>query len=207
MIQGTVKEWVRFVLLSALAAGALTGCSSLEEGGEAKVAPAPVVTRKPAPRELGALWSEDSSWNSVYTASSARVVGDIVTIRLDDAFKNRIARMRGGEEETKKAEEKKEPGAPPVTTPPEEKIATGDISMRATIQEVGTRGVYRIVAQDTLRLGQWEPYIVIKGRVRDRDIAANDEVKVADVVDMNIDLLGSPPGAGDTGRSKSDVSW
>lgn len=176
-----------------MAALALAGCSTLEEVVQT-APPQPVVPKKTVHRELGSLWSEDSMWNHVYTAASARVVGDIISIRLDEAFQNRVAKLKP----ESRAEEV--PGAVAAK-------AAGDIVLRGTIEEVGARGVYRISASDTLRMGDWEPYLVLKGRVRDRDISAVDEVNVASVVDLGFELLRNPPASGDAIKGESNVSW
>ncbi len=189
----TTRALVRFIIVSLMAAMAMAGCSALEETVQT-AAPQPPAPKKVVQRELGSLWSEDSMWNHVYTAASARVVGDIISIRLDDAFQNRVAKLKP---------ESRNEDAQSAAAPK----STGDIVLRGTIEEVGARGVYRISASDTLRMGNWEPYLVLKGRVRDRDISAVDEVNVASVVDLGFELLRNPPVAGDAVKGESNVSW
>ena len=201
-----IRQILRLVLLGAFALGALAGCAILDDVGEKPVAPVQATPRKPASRELGSLWSEDSNWNHVYTASASRVTGDIITIRLDDSFKRRVVRMHDGQEEAQRqpASGKSDDAAKLAAI--DERISGQDLAIRGVIEEVGPRGIYRISAADTLRLGQWEPYIMMKGRVRDKDISINDEIRVADVVDMNYELMKAPPGPGER-KEASDVSW
>lgn len=185
-----VKDFLRFAVLTLLAVGALAGCSTFE------VAPAaqPVVTapapRKPATHEIGSLWSDDSAWNHVYAAAAARMPGDIVTVRLDDAFRKRVARFKEGGNETA------DRGLAGDT----------DLSMKASIEEVGPRGVYRIIAADNLRMGDWEPFVTLRGRVRDKDISSNDEILIANVVDLGFDVRNNAP-TGDEEKGAQDVSW
>jgi flagellar basal body L-ring protein FlgH len=178
-----------------MAVMAMAGCSTLEEVEQAALPP-PLPQKKIVQRELGSLWSEDSMWNHVYTAASARVVGDIISIRLDEAFQNRVAKL--------KPESRNEEAAAAGAATPK---SAGDIVLRGTIEDVGARGVYRISASDTLRMGNWEPYLILKGRVRDRDINAVDEVSVASVVDLGFELLRNPPVAGDAVKGENHVSW
>ncbi len=202
----------RLAVLTLLAAGAFAGCSTIQE----MTAPEPpkitkVAPRKPATRELGSLWSEDSMWNHVYTSSAARVVGDIITVRLDEAFKGRLARLKEGGEteavakEAGKGAERALASTSDALSSMGDKVNLNDLVLRGSIEELGQRGVYRITAQDTLRMGGWEPYIVLKGRVRDRDIDGNDEIRIADIVDLSFELLNNPPDMG--GRKDSNVSW
>ncbi len=196
----SIREFVRVALLSAFVFAALAGCAVMDEIKDAKTAPAPIVKRAPAPKELGALWSEDSMWNHVYTAAAARVTGDIITIRIDDSFKTRIARMSDREIESGDKKEGDRAPAAATDTPP------GEMVIRGSIEEVGARGIYRIAAGDVLRMGKWEPYIIVKGRVRDRDIDGNDEVKVADIVDLTLEVSNSAPSKDQAGGS-NHVSW
>lgn len=55
--------------------------------------PAPVFASKQVKRQPGSLWSEDSRWNEMYTLPVSRLVGDIVSIKIDEAFKSRIAAL------------------------------------------------------------------------------------------------------------------
>jgi flagellar basal body L-ring protein FlgH len=197
---------LNFLLMAALAMGALAGCAALEEAPV--VVPKPVVTvKKPAARELGSLWSEDSMWNHVYTAAAARVVGDIVSIRLDEAFQKRLLRLKpeSGNRSTA-SETGSAPGASGAVDP-NAGATTSELVLRGTIDEVGPRGIYKISATDTLRMGNWEPYIVIKGRVRDRDINVADEVQVANVVDLGLEVLRNPPLTDEQAKGAENVSW
>jgi flagellar basal body L-ring protein FlgH len=207
-----VKDLMKLFWLMIFAAGALAGCAVMDELTEKeKPFTPPVTQRKPAPRELGALWSEDSMWNHVYTSSTARVIGDIITIKLDEGFKTRLMKAREGQvdEPPKVAQEKVDRTLAGATDKlglsAEDKISVSDLMLRGSIEEVGQRGVYRISAGDTLRLAGWEPYVVVKGRVRDRDIDGNDEIRIGDIVDLSFEILNNPPVAGV--KRAENVSW
>jgi flagellar basal body L-ring protein FlgH len=193
-----LKVVIRVMVLTLLAVGALAGCAEMPEIAHAPP-PAPTPEKKAAPRELGSLWSDDSKWNYVYAAGAARVPGDIVTLRLDDTFKRRVARFKDGG--VGASDDKADRSI--ASTGPNNDIAT----IKGKIEEVGTRGIYRVSAQDSLRYGEWEPYVVLKGRVKDRDISANDEIEVASLVDLDIEVINSAPGQGDTRRGNDNVSW
>ncbi|MBY0372115.1 flagellar basal body L-ring protein FlgH [bacterium] len=200
------KELVHLGLLALFLACALMGCAS-EPVVEAPKPRLTTSVRKPAPRELGSLWSEDSTWNNVYTLAAARVSGDIVTIRLDEAFKKRLVASstegREWEKRLAKAAAAQNGDRAPASTGPVDKTNPSDLFLRGNIEEVGTRGVYRITVGDTLHLNQWDPYVVLKGRVRDRDIDASDEIKVADIVDLEFEVRKD----GQDEKETSDVSW
>lgn len=200
---------VRFAILAAFAAFALAGCSVLDEMTEQQPPkPMPVAERKASPRELGSLWSDDSMWNYVYTNAAARVVGDIITIRVDENFRKRVAQLRdGGDQQADTSSEAAPRGGEPGPTTSVDSRNVPDTLMRGSIEQVGTRGVYRITASDTLRLERWEPFVVIKGRVRDRDIDTNDEIRISDIVDLSFEVLKTPPIEGEGGKGLSYVTW
>ncbi|MFM8270681.1 MAG: flagellar basal body L-ring protein FlgH [Pseudomonadota bacterium] len=75
----------------------LGGCAWFTPSkNEVEIQPPPKVTHYPQQkprkinRELGSLWSEDSSWNQMYSPTQTRAPGDIVTIKLDKKFLSRI---------------------------------------------------------------------------------------------------------------------
>lgn len=204
------RETIHLAILALFLFCALVGCASPEVVPEAPKPRLTTAARKPAPREIGSLWSEDSTWNHVYTLAAARVSGDIVTVKLDDAFKKRlVASVEEGRDWERKMAKLAEQSAErsPASTPAPgqggDNTPGSSLALRGSIEEVGTRGVYRIQIADTLHLNQWDPYVVIKGRVRDRDIDANDEIKVADIVDMEFEVLSGAP----TEKESSNVSW
>ncbi len=205
-----IRNLIQFALLTAFIAGALSGCAALEEPETPRpLAAQPPVAKKPAPRELGTLWSDDSMWNHVYTATSARVVGDIITIHLDDRFKSRILAYREPVPESAPKSgtpERAVASDPAPAATPTDKSVASDLVVRGVIEEVGPRGIYRISAGDNVEISGWEPYVVVKGRVRDRDISASDEVKIGDIVDLNLDVLKAPPVPGDS-QGVENVSW
>jgi flagellar basal body L-ring protein FlgH len=214
------KDLIRFALLCLLAAGALAGCSTFESVTEIKSppptpTPAPAPVRKVATHELGSLWSEDSLWNHMYTSAAARVTGDMITIKVDDALRKRINAFKlvdpkeiakAKEAAEKAASEGKGNRAPAAVAPKEENL--GPLVLKGNIEEVGQRGVYRIQVVDSLRLGDWEPYITLKGRVRDRDISITDEIEVASIADMTLEVTNGPPSAIPTEEERQkNVSW
>jgi flagellar basal body L-ring protein FlgH len=211
------KDLIRFAVLCLLAVGALAGCAGLEQVTEVKPAPVAPVARKIAAKELGSLWSEDSLWNHMYSASAARVTGDMITIKLDESFRKRIATYKVvDEKEAVKAKEAAEKAASETkgdrkpaavaAVPPKEEGPTGPLILKGNIEEVGQRGVYRIVASDSLQLGDWEPNIILKGRVRDRDITVNDEIEVASIAELTLEVSTGAPVVSDEERRKN-VSW
>lgn len=197
-----VRTIIQSVLLAAFIAGAMAGCAVLEEPETPKaIVATPAPSKKIPPRELGSLWSEDSMWNHVYTATSARVVGDIITIHLDEKFKTRVLAYRDPVESEEKT---KQPERAVASESAEGKKT--NLMVRGTIEEVGPRGVYRVAAANNVELDGWEPFIVVKGRVRDRDISTNDEVQITDIVDLSFDVLKAPPVQGGS-QGAGDVSW
>jgi flagellar basal body L-ring protein FlgH len=209
-----LKQLIQFFLLSFFVAGAMAGCATLEETQTPKpLVAATAPTKKPASRELGTLWSEDSMWNHIYMATSARVVGDIITIHLDERFRNRVLAFREVPTETE-GQAAKPPeravaseGAPAASSAASKSAAPpkADLVVRGKIEEVGPRGVYRISASDNLDIEGWEPYITLQGRVRDKDIDENDGVQIGNIVELNFDVLRNSPST--TSQGVTDVSW
>jgi len=90
---GEKMKRLNFIFLLAF----LPGCSLFNTTkNDVEVLPPPKVTHvtrqkpKKIKRELGSLWSDDSSWNQMYSPTQTRAPGDIVTIKMDKKF---MARM------------------------------------------------------------------------------------------------------------------
>ena len=88
-------KWVVFILMILIT----FGCSWFSKNREDAVELPPprilqsVQAKKMAKHEVGSLWSEDSKWNDVYSPTTTRQPGDIITIRVTDSLKSRVAQL------------------------------------------------------------------------------------------------------------------
>lgn len=175
------------------------GCSSQEVAAPKKKAEPELP--KPRTRELGSLWSDDSRWNDVYADAPSRLVGDVVTVKLTEPMKARILQkaeapmLAAQKEKEKKEADPKAPATQAAAAPAP--VAPGKVAqidapplMRATIQEILPRGIYVISGMETVKVKDMEPTIKLTGRVRDRDLDAEDAVS-SDAI-QNLDLQVKP---------------
>lgn len=195
-------RWLETLFLVVLLSVTLIGCALVQEFDPPKFVAPPVVETKPKSspaRELGSLWSETSSWNEIYSVSVARSVGDLVIVRFEEPLKQSL-KARVDELFKVEAPEPEDPpqedenGKRIVKAPaPAAKKETFDASLRATIREVHPRGIYTIVAADTLRVGTHEPYVYLEGQIRDRDIAADETISSGSIQGLRFDVYPVSP--------------
>lgn len=197
---------MRKIVLSLVWVG-LTGCAMFgtksappeEVNANPKVAHRYDVP-KPAKREPGSLWSEDSRWNSIYNSSAARMVGDYVTLKVNDPFKDRIAmamNVNRKPEATKanndskndpKAEAKegaREPASANNSMAKKDDTAT----VEATILEVLPNGSYRVGVNRAFKIGKEQPYVVMEGVLREREIASDDTASTDSLMNLKLETF------------------
>lgn len=142
-----------------------------------------VSNKKPAKKEPGSLWSEDSKWNELYSVGPTRQPGDVITVKVTDSLKARIAQLvaaktgkpmadikNGGEPlptpEPQKSNDrapastgagKNDPKAAAATTaaatPGAKKPSLDTKAFEATILEIMPNGVYKIASNQGLKVG------------------------------------------------------
>lgn len=202
----------------------LGGCSLFTPSkNEVEIQPPPKVTHfsqqkpKKIQRELGSLWSEDSSWNQMYSPTQTRAPGDIVTIRLDKKFMARLeqaikrpdleadpaAENKDGKKDPKKdAKAAKAPtdvATAPVPSTEANAEGRGPASAKAptklpetvevTILEALPRGVYRVAANHGFKPAEDSPFVYIQGLLREREIAADDTTTSDALLDMKFETI------------------
>lgn len=199
----------------------LSGCSWFSPSkSTVEIEPPPKVThalrQKPrkSQRELGSLWSEDSTWNQMYSPTQTRVPGDIVTIKLDKKFmarleqsiKRPIPESDAGSESKESKKEKKSnkegnteaaamnPAATEnanearglASTKPKVKLPE---TVEVTIVEALPRGVYRVAANHGLKPADDSPFVYIEGVIREREIAADDSAASDALLDLKFETI------------------
>lgn len=198
----------------------LSGCSWFSPAKkEVEILPPPKITHvsrqkpKQIKRELGSLWSEDSSWNQIYSPTQTRSPGDIITVKLDKKFISKLelaVKRPELEEEPKKDDKDKkkdkkspEPEAtaenmnansegagggrsPASTTASAPKLP--DI-VEVTIVEVLPRGAYRVAANQGFKPTVDAPYVYIQGMVRDREIGEDNSVSSNSLLDLKFESI------------------
>jgi flagellar basal body L-ring protein FlgH len=148
-------------------------------------------------RTLGSLWSGNSSWNHLYSATTSRTEGDLLEIQLTASVKTRIDGLRKKLLKEKYGDENYEPkkredgllgegGA--ADAPKKMVIEPLPQTMQAVIKDVGQRGLYRISALATVKVGEEEPRLLLEGLVRDRDIDSDDKLSSDAIYGINIEL-------------------
>jgi flagellar basal body L-ring protein FlgH len=202
----------------------LGGCAWFTPSkNEVEIQPPPKVTHYPQQRpkkiqrELGSLWSEDSSWNQMYSPTQTRAPGDIVTIKLDKKFMARLEQaikrpvpepMADTEKDGKKDNKKDAKGAKAAPTEVASAPATpaetategrGPASAKApiklpetvevTIIEALPRGGYRVAANHGFKPAEDSPFVYIQGILRDREIAADDTANSDALLDLKFESI------------------
>lgn len=224
---------LRVVTLAAISLSLffLSACANiLQEPPENPQTISSVLPSKEEPkvvRTLGSLWTPTSAWNNLYSATTSRQEGDLLEITLTQTVKNRIEGLRKKLLKEKYGDENYEPPskkdagvlagdakeAPePVRRAPVEPLPS---TMQAVIQDVGQRGVYRVSAFATIKVGEDEPRLYIEGIVRDRDIDSDDKFSSDSIYGTKIELRPRSAAAptenkvanADAPAGGSNVSW
>ena len=186
-----------------------TGCSWFSKGTkEDAEQQAPRVIQsvpvtKVAQREPGALWSEDSRWNSIYTVSPSRMPGDVITIKVNEPFKQRIISsvnqnkkpgekkvlVDGTEEKNAKTPpaEKKEESREPASISDQNTGKNDTKTVDATILEVLPNGFYRVGVNRAFKIGKDEPYVTVEGSVREKEISTDETVSSDSLLNLKIE--------------------
>lgn len=88
-------QWIVYAMMMTI----IFGCSWFSKNPEEIVDTPPpriiqsIEARKPAKREPGSLWSEDSKWNEIFSIGSVRHPGDIIRVRVTEGLRSQIAQV------------------------------------------------------------------------------------------------------------------
>jgi flagellar basal body L-ring protein FlgH len=180
----------------------LPACSTIlvepPETAQSISSPLPKTEEVKSTKTLGSLWSGNSSWNSLYSATASRTEGDLLEISLGGQAKNRIEAMRKkilkekyGDENYEKPTKKDEGligGESSAEAP--KKIASDPLpsTLQAVIKSVGQRGLYEIAALETIKVGEEDSRLILEGLVRDRDIDAGDKFSSDAIYGLKVEL-------------------
>lgn len=151
---------------------------------------------KPAQREPGSLWSEDSRWNTIYTTGNSRMVGDVVMLKVNEPFKDRIsmamnqnrkpeANKTTNETKNDSKSESREPAS--LNQAMAKKDDTAEVE--ATILEVLPNGVYRVGVNRAFKIGREQPYVVLEGVVREKEIGSDDSVSTDALKNLKLETF------------------
>lgn len=141
---------------------------------ETKKVEAPPPPAPPA-REIGSLWSEESRWNSFYSSNATRSVGDVVFIKPSDNLRMLMAG---------KVEKVNSAGDTNVSAPHETPV------FLVSIREVLPEGVYNVHGEQKIKVRGREQQVMIQGKIRERDISADDSASSEYLFDMNLEIHG-----------------
>lgn len=213
-------QWIVYLIILIIT----FGCSWFSKSKEDLVELPPprllqsVVPKKPAKKEPGSLWSDDSKWNELYSVGPTRQPGDMITVRVTDSLKARIAQLVSAKTGKSSAEIRN--GGNPLPTPgpaapatpdrgpasvkdgkPDEKTATAQPTQdkkkdsdtkafEATILEVMPNGIYRIASNQGLKVGgPEEPYVALEGNLREKEVAADDTVSADSLLATKLEIV------------------
>jgi flagellar basal body L-ring protein FlgH len=180
----------------------LPACSTIlvepPETAQSITSPLPKTEEIKSSKTLGSLWSNNSSWNSLYSATASRTEGDLLEISLGGQAKARIEAMRKkilkekyGDENYEKPGKKDEGliGGESSAEGPK-KIASDPLpsTLQAVIKSVGQRGLYEIAALETIKVGEEDSRLIVEGLVRDRDIDAGDKFSSDAIYGLKVEL-------------------
>lgn len=191
-------RWLSFLVFFVLAGAALCGCSTVDLRPivDTTKKPRPIVLppRKDCPREAGSLWCDNSDWNEIYSESPNRVPGDTILVRLTPRFRTQVLRRLKREYpiQVKTKVEGIEKGKPKVdvkVVPTGDQIADDDTQqIYMTVTEVLPRYIYRVKAQETIRVGSREPIVTFEGEIRNRDIQSDESVTTDSIMNSAFEI-------------------
>jgi flagellar basal body L-ring protein FlgH len=146
---------------------------------------------KPAKREPGSLWSETSSWNRIYDSSGSRQVGDTLTMKVNEPFKERIlmAMNEGKKADSTKSNDGKAETRETASANQSSAKKDDTSVVDATILEVLPNKSYRIGVNRAFKIGRERPYVVLEGQVKEREIAADDSFSSDALMNMKVDTF------------------
>ena len=189
-------RWLSFFVYFILLAVFLGGCADLRPLVDTTKKPRPIVVspRKECPKELGSIWCENSEWNDIYSESPNRFPGDTILVKLTPRFRSQMlkrlkrdypVRVRAKIEDI----EKGKPNLRVKVEPTSDQLADDDTQqVYVTITEVLPRYLYKVRAQETLRVGSREPILTLEGEIRNRDIQADESVSSDSLMNTAFDL-------------------
>ncbi len=179
-------RWISLLLFGCLFVTALVGCATADLrpvlDTTKKPKPVAVAPSKPCPKELGSIWCDNSDWNDIYSESPNRFPGDTILVKLSPRFRQQMARRLKREYpvRVKTKVEGIEKGKPKVVAKVEntgEQLFEDDTQQfYVTITEVLPRFLYKVRAQETIRLGGREPIVTLEAEIRNRDIEADESL-------------------------------
>lgn len=211
-------QWIVYLIIVIVT----FGCSWFSKSREDAIELPPprllqaVISKKPAKKELGSLWSEDSKWNELYSVGPTRQPGDMITVRVTDSLKARIAQLVAAKTGKSTAEIRNggnplpsvQPQAaapvaaaaarapasakePEKAAPPADKKKDYDTkAFEATILEVLPNGMYRIASNQGLKVGgPEEPYVALEGNLREKEVAADDTVSADALLTPKLEIV------------------
>ena len=181
----------------------LTGCAMFgtKSAPPEEVNTNPKVTHryevpKPAKREPGSFWSEDSRWNTIYTSASNRMVGDSITLKVNEPFKERISMAmnqnkkpdpvkNANDAKSDSKEAAREPASNNASAAKKDDTAT----VEATILEVLPNGSYRVGVNRAFKIGKEQPYVVLEGVVKEKEISSDDSASTDSLMNLKLETF------------------
>lgn len=144
----TARAWVLVALM--------VGCASQEP----RVIEKKVMVERPVlQREPGSLWSDSSTWNSLFTDFIPRKTGDLLRVKYTDSFRELM--MKRLKRDLPKAKLD---------------AAMDEADLAVQISEVFSSGIYNVLAERMVRFEDNRVRLKVTATIREKDIKANDSV-------------------------------
>lgn len=155
---------------------------------------------KPAKREPGSLWSDDSRWNTIYSSSNSRLVGDMLTLKVNEPLKDRIAmamnqnrrpeaNKTGSDTKTDSKDANKAESREPASANAAMAKKDDTSQVEATILEVLPNGAYRVGVNRAFKVGREQPYVVLEGVIREKEIGSDDSASTDALMNLKLETF------------------
>jgi flagellar basal body L-ring protein FlgH len=155
---------------------------------------------KPSKREPGALWSEDSRWNNIYSSANARLVGDVINLKVNEPLKDRISMAMNQNRRVENPKNTGEAKADAKNDPKGESREPASVNsatakkddtpaVEATILEVLPNGAYRVGVNRAFKVGREQPYVVMEGVIREKEIGSDDSASSDALMNLKLETF------------------
>lgn len=126
------------------------------------------VEKKTVTREPGAIWTEASSWNALFTDLMPRKSGDLLKVRFSDSF--RMSMMKRLKKDLAKGKLD---------------LAMDDADLALQIQEVYPNGIFSVTGDRKIRFADEHVQLKVAATVREKDLAKDDSLSWDQLYNLN----------------------
>ncbi|MCP4690951.1 MAG: flagellar basal body L-ring protein FlgH [Desulfobacterales bacterium] len=222
------RLYTPITIIVLIACASFIGCAGMQPINSSPSAPAeaaaearlnntaPIIQPPPVERQRheGSLWEENGPYSGLFTNYTARIVGDIVTVKIVENASAKGVAETGTEKDSSLTAgidgffnaEKRFPTSKPFLNPfskvagsfKNEFTGKGEIKrsnnlnayISARVVQVMPGGNLRITGSRYVNLNSEEQIITLSGVIRPEDISANNEIRSTYIADARISYHG-----------------